>query len=163
MKNKLLTYAPIIISILSLLVSIFMARIQFTENIEVVNGEITITSVNIDDKIMECKVDIIVANTAYSTTSLLNTKVYKNYVGFRSSEQIVIQTDPDMPITLTQGSAAKISVKCRYPLEEEEILEFSNCGDIIVALNSRSLSIRLYSAKDKTYYTNAYFDRAKVS
>ena len=153
-KNKIAIYA-LIVSILSLAMTIIMAIYQYKENIEIVVDTVKITDINLDSYEMDCQFDIIIANTSHSTTSLLRSKGYKTYSGFRASKELKIWMEPSLPITLIQGGAEKITMKCQYLLDDEEAAAIKSGKTISDVLDGHWVSIRLYTAKNHIYYANA--------
>lgn len=163
MESKKQTYiagCALAVSILSLIVTVIVAISQYTENIEVVSHNFYITELNLDNGTIDCKIEVIVANTSHSTISLLRAKAYRMFSGFKSSEELVVSTVPDMPLTLIQGGAEKIVLYCQCKLDETEISALKDGGNILDIMAKQSISIQVYSAKGSCYSSVARFKDA---
>lgn len=166
MKNtfeRKISTAALIVSILSLAATILLTVAEYKENIEVVTGKVFISSVDLDDRIIYCEVELLVANPSRTSTSVLYAKGYKYFPGFRATEEFNISAEPDLPIMLIQGDAEKIIVQCQYPLEEEELLALQNGTNPSDALDGYGMQIRIYSIKNKMYSDSVIrFDNVEV-
>ena len=163
MENKKQTYiagCALAVSIISLIVTIVMAINQYKENIEVVSDKLYISELNLEDGTIACEIDIIVANTSHTTTSLLKAKAYKSFSGFKSSKELIVTTMPDMPLTLIQGGAEKIVLCCQYQLDDAEVAALKSGGTISEILVNQWISIRVYSARGTCYSSSARFENA---
>ena len=163
MESKKQTYiagCALAVSIISLIVTTITAINQYKENIEVVSDKIYITELNLENGTIDCEIDVIVANTSHSTTSLLRSDAYRSFPGFKSSEKLQVSTAPDMPLTLIQGGAEKIVLYCQYRLDDTEISALKGGGSFSDVLAKQWISIRVYSAKGACYSSAARFENA---
>lgn len=163
MESKKQTYiagCALAVSIISLIVTIVMAVNQYKENIEVVSDKIYITELNLENGTIGCEIDVIVANTSHTTTSLLKSEAYKSFSGFKSSEKLTVTTTPDMPLTLIQGGAEKMVLCCQYQLDDTEISGLKSGENISDILANQWISVRVYSAKGTCYSSSARFKNA---
>ena len=162
-KQTIVAILALIVSTLSLAVSIFVARSQYLENIEVVSGPCNITNMDLERGIISCRAEVTVANTSYSTTSILRSEVYSSRSGFHPSKQLDSSLESKLPITLIQGGAEKISFTFQLLLDNETLLNMNGNEDFAVALKKYNVSIRFYSAKNHCYYTNIHIKDAVLS
>lgn len=163
MENKQqnrISICALVVSIISLLVTIIMSYNQYKENIQAVVETTNITSIDVNSRIVNCQAEIIVANTSHSTTSLIRSECYKMYPGFFAPgpKKLKYSLDPNLPITLFQGGAEKITVKCQYPLDDNELSAIKNGKNVSTALSDHIISIRLYSANNHEFGTNVRFN-----
>ena len=153
----------LVVSILSLAVTTIMAINQHKENIEVVVEKFFITEVNLEENLINCELEVIVANTSHTTTSLLKAKAYRNHSGLKAMEELDVSTTPVMPITLIQGGAERMVMHCQYRLDETEVAILNNNDSPLQALDGQRISVRVYSAKGATYISSARFDNAVLA
>lgn len=118
-KQTIVAILALIVSTLSLVVSIFVARSQYQENIEVVAGPCYISDMDLESGIINGQAEVIVANTSYSTTSILRSEVFSSQFGFNPDKQSDSSLRAELPITLIQGGAEKISFSFRSLLDDE--------------------------------------------
>lgn len=159
-KQTTVAILALIVSTLSLAVSIFVARSQYLERIEVVSGPCYITDINLETGIISCRSEVTVANTSYSTTSILRSGVYSSQSGFHPSKQLNSSLETKLPITLIQGGAEKVSFTFRFSLDDETSLSINSGEDFSTALQKYYISVRLYSAKNHCYSTNIHIKDA---
>lgn len=158
-KQTYLATIAIIISVLSLLTTIIIATNEYKENIEVVVDDISVSG--IDNGVAKCDITVIVANTSHSTTSLIDAEIYTAYVGLRASEIIENACISDLPITILQGGANRVTVTCEYPLDIEDQNALAAGEQLSVVLKNQMISIRFYSAKRHMYSSIARFENAE--
>lgn len=156
-KQTYLATIAIIISVLSLLTTIIIATNE--ENIEVIVDDISVSA--IDNGVAKCDITVIVANTSHSTTSLIDAEIYTAYVGLRASEKIENAYISDLPITILQGGANRVTVTCEYPLDIEDQNALAAGEQLSVVLKNQMISIRFYSAKQHMYSSIARFENAE--
>ena len=161
MENKKQTYISelaLVVSIVSLIVTIVIAVKQYKENIIVVTDKFSISNIDLENGIVDCNIDVIVANTSLRTASLLRYKVQRSSAGLKAAKEIESTASKELPLTLIQGSAEKLTIYCRYALQPEEILALSNGGSITHILKKCWIGIQFDSAKEKTYFSTARFE-----
>ena len=76
-----------------------------------------------------------------------------SYPRFRSSDQLDSSLGAQLPITLIQGGAEKVSFTFQFSLDDETIGELKDGGDFAEAMKKCRISIRFYSAKNRLYST----------
>lgn len=160
--QRKISICALIVSILSLAFTVITSIYQYKENIEVVVGAFDIVAIDLDDRSIECQVEIIVANASHATTSLLQIKGYIYHPGFQPAEPVEVELHPNLPITLVQGGAERLVANCKYSLNDEQLSALERNENIQTVLKDDSISIRLFSTKDKCYYANARFENAKT-
>lgn len=161
-KQTLIATMALIVSIISLVATIIIAHNEYKENVEVIPEHINIVSADLDDKVLNCEIELIVANTSHSSVSIIKAKVYKTYSGFKESEEMNIVLPDEWPITLIAGGAAKISLKCEYKLDEKELSAIQSSSELDNIFEKRWLSVRIYTTKTSPYYGNAKFGEVKI-
>ena len=152
-KQTTVAILALIVSTLSFAVSVFVARSQYLERIEVVAGPCYVTDMNLESGTVSCQAEVIAANTSHSTTSVLRGAVYSSQSGFRSSDQLESSLGAQLPITLIQGGAEKVSFTFQFSLDDETIGQLKDGGDSVEAMKKYRISIRFYSAKNRLYST----------
>lgn len=162
-KQTIVAILALIVSTLSLVVSIFVARSQYQENIEVVAGPCYISDMDLESGIINGQAEVIVANTSYSTTSILRSEVFSSQSGFNPDKQSDSSLRAELPITLIQGGAEKISFSFQFLLDDETIVKLKNGEDFASSLKKYHISIRFYSAKNHCYSANIHIKDAIVS
>lgn len=163
MEKKKQTYisgCALAVSVLSLVVTIVMAVNQYKENIEVITDKMYVSVIDLESGILDCEIEVIAANTAHTTISLLRTAAYKPVSGFKAAEELIISTEPDMPLTLIQGGAEKMVFHCQYQLDESAIAALESGQSISDILAKEWISVRVYSAKGTCYSSTARFENA---
>ena len=60
---------------------------EYRENLEVVAENISIVSTDTENNILNCEIELIVANTSRHTVPLIKCKAYKTYSGLKSAER----------------------------------------------------------------------------
>ncbi len=163
MEERKQTYIAawaLVVSIISLAVTVIIAINQYKEKIEVVAEKVYIESSNIDDGYIDCRIELIVANTSNNTVSLVKSDIYRSYPGFRASEEIEVSMQPGLPLTLIHGGAERVTMCCKYYLSEEDKNAVQNGTDLSHILQGKWLSVRIYSAKGKCYSIPARLNTA---
>lgn len=162
-KQTIVAILALIVSILSLLVSISVARRQYQEIIEVVAGPCYINDMDLESGIINGQAEVIVANTSYFTTSILRSKVLSSQPGFNPAIEIDSTLEAQLPITLIQGGAEKISFSFQFLLDDETIDKLKNGEDYASSLKGCFISIQFYSAKNHNYYASIRIKDAIIS
>lgn len=154
-KQTYIATLALIVSIISLAVTYIN---EYRENLEIVADSINIVSVDSDKRIVNCEIEIIVANTSQHTVPLLRYKAYKVSSGFKNpAKEIQVTTEPEFPLTLISGGAEKILLKCEYSLDND-VINIKNKKELYEFLKKQWISIRIYTAKSSPYTATARFE-----
>lgn len=121
-KQTIVAILALIVSTLSFAVSVFVARSQYLEKIEVVAGPCYVTDIDLEGGIISCQSEVIAANTSHSTTSILGGEVYSSQSDFRSSDQLDSSLGVQLPNTLIQGGAEKLPFTFQFLLDGPVII-----------------------------------------
>lgn len=161
-KQTHIATMALVVSILSLAVTIIMAFNEYKENVEVIPGNIRVISMDTENKVLNCEVEVIVANASHSSVPIISAKVYKTSSGLKKAEEMTISLPDEWPITLIAGGAQKTVIKCEYKLSDDEISALQSDGGINDAFRKQWLSVRIYTTKPSPYYGNAKFKEVKI-
>lgn len=159
-KQTIVAILALIVSTLSFAVSVFVARSQYLEKIEVVADPCYITDIDLESGIVSCQAKVIAANTSHSTTSVLRGEVYSSQSGFHSSHQLESSLGAQLPITLIQGGAEKLLFTFQFLLDDETIGRLKDGEGFAETMKRYYISIRLYSAKNHLYSTSIFIKDA---
>lgn len=147
MSEKGISTVALIVSVLSLVLSAYLGLREFKEKAEIVVNNAEVVSADLEgDGYIDFSVDIIAANISKPTISFIKASAY---VG---RDECELQTSPELPISLIQGYAEKISIRFRYQLSPEQVSDLISGEELPEALGTRSMSIRLQSATKRMYF-----------
>ena len=161
-KQTHIAILALIVSIISLAVTIIIALNEYRENVEVIPRNIRIISLDMEKKVLNCEIDVIVANVSHSSVPIIDAKVYKTGSGFEKAEKIKMSLPDEWPITLIAGGAEKIIIQCEYPLSDDEISALQSDSRIDKAFEKQWLSVRIYTTKSSPYYGTVEFDDVSI-
>ncbi len=161
-KQTYIATMALVVSIISLAVTIIMAFNEYKENVEVIPGNIHIISVDMDNKVLNCEIEVIVANVSHSSVPIISAKVYKTGSGLKKAEEMNISLPDEWPITLIAGGAEKTIIQCEYKLNDDEISALQSYSGIDEAFGKQWLSVRIYTTKPSPYYGNAKFKEVSI-
>jgi hypothetical protein len=142
----------LIISILSFILALVTAVNQYREKVEVIVERIDVVS--IDGDVISLKADVIVANTSQSAISLIESSAYCN--GMLETE-----AEPDLPLSLVQGYAERVSVYLAYTLSDKEFAKLQSGASGSDLFGSKWMSVRFKSAKGKIYSDSYRLDELR--
>lgn len=145
MRQKEISIVALIVSVLSLILSAYLGIREYKEKAEIVVDDIEVDDANLEGgNYIVFRADIIVANMSKPTISFIKGVAH---VGWDEYE---LQTLPELPISLVQGYANKMSVRFKYPLSSEQVSELISGGKLDEVVD-HNISIQLRSAKRKIY------------
>lgn len=161
-KQTYIASLALVVSIISLAVAIIMAINEYKENIEVIPGNIQIISADMDKKVLNCEIEVIVANESHSSVPIIRARVYKTGPGLKKAEEMNISLPDEWPITLIAGGAEKTKIQCEYKLSDDEVSALLSDNGIDEAFEKQWLSVRIYTTKSSPYYANAKFKELNI-